>query len=40
MAELRAAYTPGRNYPQAFGAWMAHLFGPLGLVRVHSLNPA
>ena len=34
MAELRAAYTPGRTYPQAFGAWMAHLFGPLGLVLV------
>ncbi len=31
MAELRAAYTSGRTYPQAFGAWMAHLFGPLGL---------
>lgn len=34
MADLRAAYTPGRTYPQAFGAWMAHLFGPLGLVLV------
>jgi bacillithiol synthase len=34
MSELRAAYTPGRTYPQAFGAWMAHLFGPLGLALV------
>ena len=34
MAELRAAYTPGRTYPQAFGAWMASLFGPLGLALV------
>ena len=34
MADLRAAYTPGRTYPQAFGAWMAHLFGPLGLSLV------
>jgi bacillithiol synthase len=34
MADLRSAYTPGRTYPQAFGAWMAHLFGPLGLALV------
>ncbi len=34
MAELRAAYTPGRTYPQAFGAWMASLFGPRGLSLV------
>jgi bacillithiol synthase len=31
MADLRSAYTPGRTYPQAFGAWMASLFGGLGL---------
>ncbi|HTZ50562.1 MAG TPA: bacillithiol biosynthesis cysteine-adding enzyme BshC [Spirochaetia bacterium] len=31
MADLRAAYTPGRTYPQSFAAWMAALFGPLGL---------
>src|SRR5208283_2428935 len=34
MAELRAAYTPGRTYPQAFGTWMASLFGPRGLALV------
>jgi bacillithiol biosynthesis cysteine-adding enzyme BshC len=34
LADLRAAYTPGRTYPQAFGAWMAELFGPLGLALV------
>ncbi len=34
MAELRLAYTPGRTYPQAFGAWMAGLFGPMGLAFV------
>jgi bacillithiol biosynthesis cysteine-adding enzyme BshC len=39
MAELRAAYTPGRTYPQAFGAWMAHLFGPLGLTLVDPSEP-
>jgi bacillithiol biosynthesis cysteine-adding enzyme BshC len=39
MAELRAAYTPGRTYPQAFGAWMAHLFGPLGLALVDPSEP-
>jgi len=39
MAELRAAYTPGRTYPQAFGAWMASLFGPLGLALVDPSEP-
>jgi bacillithiol biosynthesis cysteine-adding enzyme BshC len=39
MAELRAAYTTGRTYPQAFGAWMAHLFGPLGLALVDPSEP-
>ena len=39
MAELRAAYTPGRTYPQAFGAWMAGLFGPLGLALVDPSEP-
>jgi len=34
MEDLRAAYTPGRTYPQAFGAWMASLFSPLGLALV------
>ena len=34
MQELRSAYTPGRTYPQAFGAWMAALFSPLGLALV------
>jgi len=34
LADLRAAYMPGRTYPQAFGAWMANLFGPLGLALV------
>jgi len=31
---LRAAYAPGRTYPQAFGAWMAWLFRDRGLVLV------
>ena len=34
MAALRASYTPGRTYPQAFGAWMAWLFREEGLVLV------
>jgi bacillithiol synthase len=34
LAELRAAYAPGRTYPQAFGAWMAWLFKDHGLVIV------
>ncbi|MGA2478669.1 MAG: bacillithiol biosynthesis cysteine-adding enzyme BshC [Spirochaetia bacterium] len=34
LADLRAAYTPGRTYPQAFGAWMAGLFRRQGLVMV------
>ncbi|HEY9595778.1 MAG TPA: bacillithiol biosynthesis cysteine-adding enzyme BshC [Spirochaetia bacterium] len=34
LAELRAAYTPGRTYPQAFGAWMAWLFSGMGLAVV------
>jgi bacillithiol biosynthesis cysteine-adding enzyme BshC len=34
MADLRQAYTAGRTYPQAFGAWMARLFGPMGLALV------
>jgi bacillithiol synthase len=34
IADLRAAYTPGRTYPQAFGSWMAGLFRDLGLILV------
>ncbi len=34
MEDLRSAYTPGRTYPQAFGAWMAALFSALGLAVV------
>jgi bacillithiol biosynthesis cysteine-adding enzyme BshC len=34
LAALRGAYTPGRTYPQAFGAWMAWLFREEGLVLV------
>ncbi len=34
MAALRASYTAGRTYPQAFGAWMAWLFREEGLVLV------
>jgi bacillithiol biosynthesis cysteine-adding enzyme BshC len=34
LADLRAAYSPGRTYPQAFGAWMTSLFGEQGLVLV------
>lgn len=34
MTDLRGAYTPGRTYPQAFGAWMAHIFREQGLVLV------
>lgn len=34
LADLRAAYAPGRTYPQAFGAWMANLFGDQGLILV------
>jgi bacillithiol synthase len=32
IADLRAAYSPGRTYPQAFGAWMARVFREWGLV--------
>jgi bacillithiol synthase len=34
LADLRAAYTTGRTYTQAFGAWMGGLFRELGLVLV------
>jgi bacillithiol biosynthesis cysteine-adding enzyme BshC len=34
LFDLRAAYTPGRTYPQAFGALMAGLFREQGLVIV------
>jgi bacillithiol synthase len=34
LADLRAAYTPGRTYPQAFGSWMAGLFRRQGLILV------
>jgi bacillithiol synthase len=34
LADLRAAYSPGRTYPQAFGAWMTNIFGEQGLVLV------
>ena len=34
LAGLRAAYTPGRTYPEAFGAWMTLLFRDAGLVLV------
>jgi bacillithiol biosynthesis cysteine-adding enzyme BshC len=34
LAHLRAAYTPGRTYPQAFAAWMTVLFRDMGLVMV------
>jgi bacillithiol biosynthesis cysteine-adding enzyme BshC len=34
LAHLRAAYTPGRTYPQAFAAWMTLLFRDSGLVIV------
>jgi bacillithiol biosynthesis cysteine-adding enzyme BshC len=34
LADLRAAYSPGRTYPQAFGTWMTNLFGEQGLVLV------
>ena len=34
LSDLRSAYTPGRSFPQAFGAWMALLFGEEGLVLV------
>jgi bacillithiol biosynthesis cysteine-adding enzyme BshC len=34
LADLRAAYAPGRTYPQAFGSWMTNLFGEQGLVLV------
>ncbi len=34
MAALRSAYTAGRTWPQAFGAWMAWLFREQGLVLV------
>jgi bacillithiol biosynthesis cysteine-adding enzyme BshC len=34
LAEVRAAYTAGRTYPQAFGSWMAGLFRGQGLVLV------
>jgi bacillithiol synthase len=32
LEALGRCYTPGRTYPQAFGAWMARLFGGRGLV--------
>ncbi|HET6451115.1 MAG TPA: bacillithiol biosynthesis cysteine-adding enzyme BshC [Spirochaetia bacterium] len=34
LADVRQAYSAGRTYPQAFGAWMAGLFGPMGLAFV------
>jgi bacillithiol biosynthesis cysteine-adding enzyme BshC len=34
VADLRAAYAPGRTYPQAFGAWMTNLFSNQGLILV------
>jgi bacillithiol biosynthesis cysteine-adding enzyme BshC len=34
LSAVRAAYTPGRTYPQAFGAWMAWLFRDHGIVLV------
>jgi bacillithiol biosynthesis cysteine-adding enzyme BshC len=34
LADLRAAYTTGRTYTQAFAAWMGGLFRELGLVLV------
>jgi bacillithiol biosynthesis cysteine-adding enzyme BshC len=34
LGHLREAYTPGRTYPQAFGAWMTVLFRDWGLVMV------
>ena len=34
LSDLRSAYTPGRTFPQAFGAWMTALFGVDGLVMV------
>jgi bacillithiol synthase len=39
LADLRAAYTPGRTYPQAFGAWMAGLFRAQGLVLADPSDP-
>jgi bacillithiol biosynthesis cysteine-adding enzyme BshC len=34
IEDLRSAYTPGRTYPQAFGAWMTSLFREQGLILV------
>ncbi len=34
LADLRAAYAPGRTYTQAFAAWMTRLFRGTGLVLV------
>ena len=34
LAPLRSAYTAGRTFPQAFGAWMAWLFRDQGIVLV------
>jgi bacillithiol biosynthesis cysteine-adding enzyme BshC len=39
LSSLRAAYTPGRTYPQAFGAWMARLFSGRGLLLVDPSDP-
>jgi bacillithiol synthase len=39
IAELRRCYTPGRTFPQAFGAWMARLFAEWGLVLVDPSDP-
>jgi bacillithiol biosynthesis cysteine-adding enzyme BshC len=34
LRALRACYTPDKTFPQAFGSWMAWLFGERGLVLV------
>jgi bacillithiol biosynthesis cysteine-adding enzyme BshC len=37
---VRAAYVPGRGMSAAFGVWLEHVLGPLGLVVYDSSDPA
>jgi bacillithiol biosynthesis cysteine-adding enzyme BshC len=40
IADLRAAYQPGRGMAEAFGRWIERVLGPHGLVVYDSSDPA
>ena len=40
LAQLRAAYTPGRGMAMAFGVWLEQVLGAYGLVVYNSSDPA